>query len=460
MIPFLILASVFLLACVYLLLRGVWRGHLQQRAEQQQTNVEIARSRLQVITAARTDGEISEDEFATEKKLIEQQLASELSAGAPTTGANSRNGQWLALAVMPFFVAGVIALYLKIGDTRALDSDFVASMTATDSSIRAAANTPDGDSQSATDSADGKLPSIEELLPRLETHLESNPQDSQGWTLLGTTYMRLRRFKDAELALGKAAELVPEDNQVLLQLADAKAMLADGAIGDEALSLIEKVISTEPDNIQANWLVGMAAQQRGDSQTAVTAWEKLLPQVQGDPQSSQQLEQMIAEARAQIGQGDTAAAVSSGVAGQAAAQQSGSSESDKPVTEAAGEGIEVSVSLGSQLAEQAGPELAPETAVFIYARATEGPPMPLAVVKKSVSDLPLTVVLDDSMAMMPALKLSAFSNGNITVGARISLHGDPIAKPGDLFGEQGGITTGAAAGGANQVEIEISQTVE
>lgn len=458
-IPFLILAFVFLLACVYLLLRGVWHGHLQQRVEQQQTNVEIARSRLQVITAARCDGEISEDEFETEKKLIEQQLANELSSDAPCAGAApSRGGQWLGLAVVPFFVAGVIALYLKVGDTRALDADFVTSMTASDSSVRAAANGSSGASDpTAISGEDGKLPSIEELLPRLETHLETNPQDSQGWTLLGTTYMRLRRFKDAESALGKAAELVPDDNQVLLQLADAKAMLADGVIGDEAVSLIEKVLLTEPDNIQANWLIGMAAQQRGDSRTAVAAWEKLLPQVEADPQSSQQLKQMIAEARAQIGQGEGDAMEQPASSAPTKPETREPNEVTQTAEQADAAGIKVSVSLTSQL----GAELEPATAVFIYARATQGPPMPLAVVKKTVADLPLTVVLDDSMAMMPQLTLSAFPSDNITVGARVSLHGDPIAKPGDLFGEQSGISPAATADdGLIGVSIEITQRVE
>ena len=461
-IPFLLLATVFLLACAYLLLRGVWRGHLQQRLELQQTNVEIARSRLEVITAARSGGEISEDEFDTEKTLIEQQLANELSVATPERPGASRGGQWLALTLLPVFMGGVIALYLKVGDPRALDADFVASMTASGSSVQAAANGNAGAAGAAADNAnaaDQKLPSIEELLPRLEAHLETNPQDSQGWTLLGTTYMRLRRFKDAESALGKAADLVPEDNQVLLQLADAKAMLADGTIGDEALSLVEKVLKAEPDNIQANWLIGMAAQQRGDNQTAVAAWEKLLPQVAADPQSSEQLQQMIAEARAQVGEGGESTAARSAGSGAA-----GSPASAQETMGSAG--IEVSVSMAPQLAGQLGIELTPTTTIYIYARATEGPPMPLAVVKKTVADLPLTVVLDDSMAMMPNLKLSAFASSNITVGARVSLHGDPIAKPGDLFGEQSGITTATAAasgteqGGKPGVTIEIAQQVE
>ena len=466
MIPFLLLVSVFLLGCAYLLLRGVWLGHRQQRAEQKQTNVEIARSRLAVITSARTSGEISEEEFNNERSVIEQQLANELSRDELSGGRSvTGGGQWLGWAVIPFFVAGVAWLYLQLGDPRALDSEFVASMTASDSSIQANANNSGGSATgpataSATTSAadlvgaDGKLPSIEELLPRLEAHLETTPDDSDGWTLLGTTYMRLRRFKDAELALGKASELLPDDNRILLQLADAKAMLTDGSIGDDALSLIQRVLQTEPNNVQANWLNGMAAQQRGDSRTAVAAWEKLLPQVAGDPRSSQQLQQMIAEARAQIGAGQETPL--------ATERTEEAAESATSSTEA-GPAIEVTVSIGSQMVAQLenelGADAAPATPVFIYARATQGPPMPLAVVRKTLADLPLTVRLDDSMAMMPNLTLSSFASAGVTIGARVSLAGNPIAQPGDAYGEQAGLEVSDEAA-ITAVSIEITQRVE
>ena len=100
--------------------------------------------------------------------------------------------------------------------------------------------------------------------------------------------------------------------------------------------------------------------------------------------------------------------------------------------------------------------VAPDTPVFIYARATEGPPMPLAVIRKRVSDLPLTVRLDDSLAMMPALKLSSFSN--VTVGARVSMSGDPIAQSGDPFGEQIGLEVSEAD--SPSVSIEITDRVK
>ena len=78
-----------------------------------------------------------------------------------------------------------------------------------------------------------------------------------------------------------------------------------------------------------------------------------------------------------------------------------------------------------------------DNTVFIYARASQGPPMPLAVSRVSVSDLPTTVTLDDSMAMIPDMRLSAFPS--VTIGARISPSGNPLAQSGDWFAEQNDI---------------------
>src|SRR5439155_451955 len=84
---------------------------------------------------------------------------------------------------------------------------------------------------------------------------------------------------------------------------------------------------------------------------------------------------------------------------------------------------------------------APTHTVFIFARADGGPPMPLAVLRKQVRDLPLEFTLDDSMAMAPSLKLSYFAE--VVIGARVSRSGGAAPQSGDLQGVSKPVKVGA-----------------
>jgi cytochrome c-type biogenesis protein CcmH len=90
--------------------------------------------------------------------------------------------------------------------------------------------------------------------------------------------------------------------------------------------------------------------------------------------------------------------------------------------------VDVQVSLDPELQKST----SPTDTVFIYAQAVSGPKMPLAIVRKQVSELPLTVSLTDAMAMTPAMKLSSFQQ--VKLLARISKSGTAMQQPGDLIG--------------------------
>ncbi|MGD8629359.1 MAG: c-type cytochrome biogenesis protein CcmI, partial [Gammaproteobacteria bacterium] len=116
---------------------------------------------------------------------------------------------------------------------------------------------------------------------------------------------------------------------------------------------------------------------------------------------------------------------------------------------AAATAIQVSVSLDPQLAAQ----VEPDDTVFVFARAAQGPRMPLAIVRKQVRDLPLSVSLDDSLAMSPAMVLSKFTE--VSVGARVSRSGNAMPQSGDLQGSKSPVVVGKD----NNVEITIDSRV-
>jgi hypothetical protein len=120
-----------------------------------------------------------------------------------------------------------------------------------------------------------------------------------------------------------------------------------------------------------------------------------------------------------------------------------------PVPAETGRSIQVSVKLNPALAKRT----SPNDTVFIFARAAQGPKMPLATVRKQVKDLPATVTLDDSMAMVPNMNMSSFPE--LVIGARVSLSGDPVARPGDMEGYAPPVKANATG----PVEVVIASVV-
>ena len=421
---FVFIAVLLTVAMVVYMFRGMFRQDASTAASHEAVNIEIARDELAQLKDAKKSGFLNDDEYKQAARDVELSLAETLSTvsdrDSGEVGAKIK-GRWLGLFLAPLLLILTLYLYLSVGEPRSLQRDFIARMS------------PQGAATVAQSGEDEKLPSIQELLPRLEAHLETVPEDVQGWKLLGTTYLRMRRFKDADKALSRALELEPEEVSTMLQAADARSMISDGVIGNDALALIDRALEIEPDNVQANWLKGMANQQTGDPAGAVGYWERILPVLKDDPVSTQRLQQMIAEAKQLSGnqakQGSSAetGADSSAAPATATAATEGKPQGD--AESAAQPSISIDVSVDPALLEN----VPPETPVFIFARAVSGPPMPLAVAQLKVADLPTEVTLDDSMAMIPTLKLSTFPT--VTVGARVALSGNPIAQPGDLYTE-------------------------
>lgn len=433
---FVLLATLLTIGCLVYLFAGVIRQSHNNTNRHGAINVEIAKDELNRLKDARRGGQLSEEEFSQARADLEARLAETLGnsvsvddntdAGIEAGQPSAQRGRWITVPGA-LLVAGAAAwLYQHVGDFRAFD-------------------TPSVDSQQVAGNTQNKLPSIEEMLPRLEAHLQTNPDDVEGWKLLGTTYHRLRRFHDADKALTRALELAPLDISIKLQLADSRVVLADGNFDSATVALIDEALTQEPDNVQGNWLRGMASEQTGDMQKAIVHWRRILPLLNNDPPSQNQLQQMIARAE-------------SSESTRTDGEQSSSASSDSVQTPetslqsqtAATTGVSVQVVLSDALQNQ----LAPTLPVFVYARAVDGPPAPLAVARLNVSDLPATVVLDDTMAMIPAFKLSGFDS--VTIGARVAVSGDPVAQPGDWFAEQSPV----ALPETRSVTLEIATAVD
>ncbi len=253
---------------------------------------------------------------------------------------------------------------------------------------------------------EGKAAAIEKMLVRMEQRLESTPDDADGWLMLANSYTSLERYPEALIAAENLYRLKSDDVSVMLRYADILSMVNNGKFEGKPTDLINEAIKLEPTNNSGLWLAGLAAIQRGEIQTAIDYWEALVIQFEEDSESKEQIQHYINLAREQLVETDN------------------SNESEL-VSDAK---IQVNVRLSETLLNQTNDN----DTIFIYATAIDGPPIPLAILRKQVSDLPVQVTLDDSMSMLPSNRLS--SHKQVKLIARISRSGHPKPEPGDLEG--------------------------
>ncbi len=405
---FTFIAAAIVLAVLGLLAPTLLRRHRVAAESRQQYNVQVARDRLRELEAEHSNGDLSDEEFNQARQDLDIALTQDLSVPSQEKEIDDtgRTGLLTLLSLL-ILVPGIVALtYLEVGTPAALDTSIPAK-------TQAVANQHD------------KMPPIGELVKKLEEHLEKDPNNADGWFLLGRTYMKLSRYDDAVRAYRKLNALQPGNSTVEISLADALSMQNQGHISDEALSLLEGVLKREPDNVTALWLLGNASAQRGKDQQALDYWAKAYPLLADEPQMQAKLHNAIqqVESRSGLSANIEAAKPLPGISASAPAMATAGSA--QPGT-ANGPGVEVEVALDPELMAKA----SPNDLVFVYAKAVSGPPMPLAVARKHVSDLPLKVKLTDAMAMMPQMKLSNFPQ--VKVGARVSKSGRPIPGQGDL----------------------------
>jgi cytochrome c-type biogenesis protein CcmH len=197
--------------------------------------------------------------------------------------------------------------------------------------------------------------------------------------------------------------------------ADALAAANGKQISGQAEKLVAKALAIDPNHPKALWLAATAALQRGDKTTALKHWQHLKKLLPPDSADARVIAANIAEVQDQ-----PAAAAATG----------------EPTAHASGATIHGVVSIAPALAK----DLKAGDTLFIFAKASNGPPMPLAVLRKKAGELPVKFELDDSMAMTPMAKLSNY--GEVVVGARVSKNGSAMPSSGDLEGSSGVVKVG------------------
>ncbi len=278
--------------------------------------------------------------------------------------------------------------------------------------------------------AEGHEGTLEEQVRKLQDHLQQNPDDVEGWGMLARSYYFLKQYGAAAETFARVSALQQDSNaELLADYADALAMANGRNMAGRPYELVKKALEIEPRLQKALWLAGTATYQVENFEDTLGYWKRLLEIFPKGSENYLQMQKNIAEIQQKLGLPVDTETQTAAVGG-------------------------ASISGVVRLDESLMLDASIDDILFVYARAADGPRMPLAIVRKTVKDLPLEFTLDDSMAMNPAMKLSNFQQ--VVVGARISKSGNAIPQPGDLQV----VSQPMGVDGAQGLELVINEVVQ
>lgn len=250
-------------------------------AERNAQNIQIAREQLTELERMNAAGELDSAEYQTRKEELEKSLLADLQAdGATSTPAGKTLPPYLAAIVVGIFVpVAAFGLYAWLGTPEALQ------MAAQEQGLPPDHPPMDGNSPQA--------PDIGKMVEGLSKKLAANPNNPEGWHMLGRSYMNMERYTDAAQAYRKLNALQPDNVEVMLLFADALAMTNDGKVTGEAEQLALKALAKEPKNVTALWLSGLGAAEKGDKAKALEYWKTLLPMLDDSPEEQAEVKNLM-----------------------------------------------------------------------------------------------------------------------------------------------------------------------
>lgn len=379
MIDFWLAAGLLLLVALAFLLIPVLRGRKAQ-AEEDRTalNVALYQERLAELQGQRAAGTLTEAQLEAGRAEAARELLAD-TEGADL-GRTSRLGKALPLAAALAVPLLGIGLYLHWGASDKVEL------------AREMREQPQ---------------TIEEMTTRLEKVVKAQPDSAEGWYFLGRTYMAQQRVVDAAKAYESAVEIAGRQPELLGQWAQALYFASDKRFTPEVQALTEEALKADANEVTSLGLLGIAGFEEGRFTDAIGYWERLIAVLPQDDPSRAALQGGIDRAREKLA-------------------EKGEAQPEPETFTKSMPQLKVRVDLAAALKDK----VQPDDAVFIFARAAEGPPMPLAVKRLTVKELPAEVLLSDADAMMPQLKISNFAQ--VQLVARISREGN--AKAGEWIG--------------------------
>ena len=402
---FWLIESVMTLCVIGLLVWPLLRRTTAIAMGERENRLAVYRQQFAELEQDQKNGVLTDELSQQARHELERRLLDETGSAdtAPVAARWQVNSRLVAVVVAIIVPLASVALYWTFGNPLAITHPSASAFSA------------QGNSDSDRMSAEG----IESLLEDLKKKLEQNPNDGVGWALLARSYVSMARYSEAVAIYEKAVSLIPDDAQLLADYADALGVVQGRTLEGKPELLIQQALKRDPQNVKALMMVGTVAFDRKQYVDAARYWVQARANLPPDaePEVLQELASAIEEAKGLAGEKGTATATVTPAGSAKPAGQIGQSLA-----------IGGTVTLAPHLASKG----SPTDTLFVFAKAVEGPPMPVSIVRVMKKDLPFTFRLDDSNSPMPARKLS--DAGTVVIVARLSKSGEAMPQRGDLQG--------------------------
>ena len=413
MVLFWTLAALMAALAVAFVVTPLLRARVASAPTTAEANLEVLRSQRRELEADVASGTLAP--AARDEALAELQLRAAQDIQGDDRPVAARRKPW-ALAASVALLLPVLAfgLYLKLGQPRAADPAVMAMMK----------GSPDAQQ-------------VTQLVETLAQKVRERPDDARGWQLLARSMAALGRYQESADAYAHLVTLQPKDATVLADYADVLGMAQGRSLAGKPTELAKAALAIEPDHPKALALAGTAALDGGDYKAALGYWQHLEATMPPDAPDASQVKQVIDEIRQRASQ-----------AGQRLPTPAAVAKAEAPAKVASAGGVTGTVTVAPEIA----PRIKGGETLFIYARAENGPRMPLAIVRTSARELPMKFALDDSQAMAPTMKLSGATA--VRIEARVSASGNAMPQAGDVVG-----TSDVVKPGAQGVKVLLDKVV-
>lgn len=416
MLVFWIIAIVLLLVVLALILPVLVRSNAVANTDANAEKRAIFRQQFAELEQDKTNGVLEAAQYDMAKSELERRFLEEVGDAEKNIVAVSSPDRRLAAVLLLALPLAAALLYYKLGSPVSISIPAVSPDTITSQSSAEHSTMVEG---------------LEPLLESLKKKLEKDPGNGEGWALLARSYVELRQHANSIPAYENAVKAIPDDPQLLADYADALAVVNGHLLDGKPEALVNQALKLDPHHVKALMLAATAAFNRKDYKQAINYWARLQQDLPADSEMLPEVKASLTEARTLSGE-------------KVSAQQSVGNEQQAHIVA----GISGTVRISPKLTGK----LDPLSTVFIFARATQGQPMPLAIVRTTVNNLPYAYHLDDSTALIPTHKLSQADK--VVLVARVSKTGDAKQQAGDLQG-----MTAEIKPNGKSIDIEINQVL-